>query len=209
MSPKTNPIQQQLGQHLIEGVRKFVSSELPKIEDLEKNTFEHIDDAATRSALAQTFYGARWIYKTGLVLLATGPERAAHIRAQIIDYASICESILGEMIIYGQTNRRLEGSTKDFEDFKKARPINWSAIQNVRKSVEKLQFWWRIEVAAESKIIRPKTAGYLRAMKADRNTVHIHRGLGRGKQYFLNDSIFAFQKTIKLIKDTKAWKAAP
>ena len=199
-------IQEQLGQHIIDGVRQFVSSDVPTVADFERDSFDHVDHAPTRTALAQTLYGARWIYKTGLVLLVSGHERAAHVRAQIIDYASICESLLGEMIIHAHSKSLMAGSTKDFEDFNKTRPINWAAITNARSRVEKLQFWWRIEVAAESHIIHPQTAINLRTLKKDRNSVHIHRGIGRGKSYFLNDAVFAFEQTLRVISQTRRWK---
>lgn len=204
--PSSHLIQEQLGQHIIDGVRQFVASDVPTVSDFERDSFDHVDDPVTRAALAQTLYGARWIYKTGLVLLVSGPERAAHVRAQIIDYASICEALLGEMIIHAHGKSLMGGTTKDFEDFNRRRPIHWGTITNPRSRVAKLQFWWRIEVAAESGIIHPQTAIHLRTLKKDRNSVHIHRGIGRGKSYFLNDAVFAFEQTLRVISQTRKWK---
>ena len=202
-----NPIQQHLGQRVVEAVREFILNELETKDEFETKNFSHIDDAKTRSALAQTMFGARWLCKTGLVLLAANEERSAHIRAQIIDYASICECVLGDMIIHGQTRGSLQGTTKDFEDYYKKRAINWAAIANIRNKVEAAQFWWRIEVAAESGMLTPKTAQAIRVLKKARNTVHIHRGLGHGAKYFLNDAVFAFEHTLAVLKQTAAWKA--
>jgi len=58
----------------------------------------HISNAELRQTIAEAVYGARWIYKLGLVLLVKDDELLAHARAQIMEYGAACEAILSDML---------------------------------------------------------------------------------------------------------------
>ena len=87
-APDGYVVQVKLGEAVVGAIRDFASSEVPRVEELEADMFKHVRDPKLRRSLAETFHGARWLYHLGLVTLATDAHRAAHIRAQIIDYAA-------------------------------------------------------------------------------------------------------------------------
>ena len=92
------PIQEQFGQEIILAMRNFAKADLNDVGAIEANQLSHVGDASLRRTLAETLYGTRWIYKLGLALLVRDEEQLAHVRCQVIDYGSICEGILSDMI---------------------------------------------------------------------------------------------------------------
>ena len=62
-------VQEHFGEAIIEAVRNFALSDLDDVQRLEATTFSHVGDAQLRQVLAETLYGARWVYKLGLALL--------------------------------------------------------------------------------------------------------------------------------------------
>src|SRR5208283_203704 len=107
----------------IDAFSQFAAIDLEKPVDLETKRLFHIGDANLRKRLSEVLYGARWIYKLGLALLVRNEEQAAHVRAQITDYAAVCEGILLDMIDHGLQKGMLTGSKHKFHDpDKKLRP---------------------------------------------------------------------------------------
>jgi hypothetical protein len=51
-----------------------------------------------------------WIYKLGLALLVKDAEQLAHVRAQILDYASVCEGHLGDMVRHAIVSGHVNGA---------------------------------------------------------------------------------------------------
>jgi hypothetical protein len=98
------PIQEQFGQQVIDAFAKFARSDLRSPADLAANEFSHISDASLRKHLSEVFYGVRWIYKLGLALLTKDEERAAHVRAQIVDYGSVSEGLLSHCVEHAIRN---------------------------------------------------------------------------------------------------------
>lgn len=86
-------IQEQFGQAIIDAMASFAKKDIKDVAALEADEFSHVSDPAMRTALAETLYGTRWLYKLGLALLANNQEQFAHVRAQIIDYASVSEAL--------------------------------------------------------------------------------------------------------------------
>ncbi len=75
------------GAAVIKTLTEFARTGIPDPAKMDANWFEHIQDKTIREAVCDTFYGARWHYKTGLALLVEKKEQYAHVRAQVIDYS--------------------------------------------------------------------------------------------------------------------------
>jgi hypothetical protein len=88
----------------------FARQDLGDPAEYEATYFQHVADSQLRTALAETMYGARSLYKLGLAFLVQDAEQLAHVRAQIFDYASICEGLLGEMIRHAITKNIVVGN---------------------------------------------------------------------------------------------------
>src|SRR3990170_3389411 len=76
------PIQEQFGEHVIDAFATFARADIRTPDELEAAEFSHVSDASLRQALAQVFYGVRWIYKLGLALLTVKEERADDVARQ-------------------------------------------------------------------------------------------------------------------------------
>lgn len=198
-------IQEQFGQELIDAVAKFAKSEISSPDELGVEKFDHVADHELRRALAETLYGARWLYKLGLALLVSGDERSAHVRMQVIDYASICEALLADMILQAQGSGKVSGDQYKFTDFQKKRSLDWNV--NPRKQVHKTTFEWRIKVSEEFEIIDAKLANSLNAIRGHRNTVHLTQKIQQGVPYYIGMAQRSFNVMNKLIKVTRKWRA--
>lgn len=204
MSTSTKPIQTQFGQEVIGAFARFARADLKSPDGLAADEFSHVQDPVLRQRLADVHYGSRWIYKLGLALLTTDAERAAHIRGQVIDYASICESLL-QWCIAESIHRGLTiGDGYQFQDpHKQAKAIKWKSA-NPMPTVRRQSFWWAIVVAEEFGIISPKVSADLDLLRKRRNTVHLSE---IGEKAYLNQSKESFNTMNQTIRQTKKWVA--
>ncbi|MFM5646351.1 hypothetical protein [Aeromonas caviae] len=191
------------GAAVIQALTEFARTGIPDPANMDAKWFEHIQDKTVREAVCDTFYGARWHYKIGLALLVEKKEQYAHVRAQVIDYASICETLLVEMIIHGVGKAKLSKQQYQFMDFQQTKPLNWKKA--IRKTAEKQTFAWYIHVAQEEGIIDAQLATDLEGMRTLRNTVHITERAKKSNAYSLKVSDDAFKIMQRTINQTKSW----
>jgi hypothetical protein len=202
------PIQEQFGQEVIDAFARFARSDLKTPDGLEADEFSHVSDARLRRHLAEVFYGVRWIYKLGLALLTTDAERAAHIRAQIVDYASVSECLLAYCLAHAIRNGHVVGTGYQFHDPDvRNRPITWNAT-NPAPTLRRQNFWWMIRIAKEFGIIHPTLKADLEVLRKGRNTVHLQQRSAVGHTAFLNQSKRAFDTAMRTIRQTKSWKSS-
>jgi len=200
-------IQEQFGQEIIDAMARFAKKDIRSAADLETNEFSHVSNPDMRRALSETLYGARWLYKLGLALLANNQEQFAHVRAQIIDYASICEALLADMIVQAKQKQLLAGTQYAFYDMRKTRRMNWNNADPLQ-SVHGTTFEWRVTVAAESGIISQSLAARLHQIRTRRNTVHLTLKVMMGVTYYAGLAKRTHEAMHDLIRQTSAWAAA-
>jgi hypothetical protein len=154
------------------------------------------------------FYGTRWIYKLGLALLTKEAERAAHIRAQIVDYASVSEGLLSDCVAHAIRHGHTVGTAYTYRDpDRQAQPITWNA-GNPEPMLHRLSFWWLIRIARDFGVITAALGDDLHWLRRQRNTVHLQERSALGRAAFLNQSRKAFDIATRTIRQTKTWKAA-
>ncbi len=204
----SKPIQEQFGQRVIEAFAEFARTDLKTVAQFESEEFSHVSDARLRSDLAQVFYGSRWIYKLGLALLTENAERAAHVRAQIVDYASVSEGLLSYSIAHAIRKDHTVGQSWNYLDpDRQQRPIQWSTAHPERaKAIQ--NFWWLVRISREFRIISPRTERDLQWLREQRNTVHLRARASIGKTAFINQSKKAFLVVNATIRETKTWRAS-
>ena len=205
MSDAAKAIPEHFGKAVMEAVSTFARSGIADSSELNAKWFEHIENDDVRTAICDTFHGARWIYKLGLALLVDGKEQYAHVRAQVIDYGSICEMLLSEMIVHGLAKGKLTKEQYKYKDTWKRQSILWSRFSDIRPAVQSQKFWWHIAVAREERIIRPDLASELEGLRKIRNTVHITEKINSNTTYHLSMSARALETLQKTINQTKSW----
>ena len=205
MADAAKVIPEHFGKAIMSAVSDFARKGIADSSDLNEKWFDHIKDDGVRSAICDTFHGARWIYKLGLALLVDGKEQYAHVRAQVIDYGSICEMLLSEMIVHGLSNGKFTKEQYKFKDTWKRQAIQWNRYVDIRPAVQSQKFWWHIAVAREERIIRPELATELDGLRKIRNTVHITEKINSNTTYHLSMSARALETLQKTINQTKSW----
>lgn len=200
-------IQEKFGQLIIDGFSEFAKTGIPDTNKLDTTWFDHVQEQSIRDALCDTLYGARWIYKIGLALQVSNKELYAHVRAQVIDYISVSETLLNEMIVHARNKNILIGNHWQYKDLymNPKNKIKWAQVTNVRATVERQSFAWLILVAEEEKIITQPLAKSLQRMRLVRNTVHITERAKNQSAYSLNSSSEAFKVMQQAINETKSW----
>lgn len=197
-------IQEQFGQAMIDAVAAFARRDVRSTSVLAANEFAHVADRDLRRALAETLYGARWLYKLGLALLTSNEERAAHVRIQVIDYASICEALLADLIVQAHRKGKLKGTQHQFIDIRQTRALYWDSRDPFR-TANVTSFDWRIKVAEESSIVNAALAAKLHRLRGHRNTVHLTQKVMQGVRYYLGLGKFGHEVVHELIDQTAKW----
>lgn len=204
----SKPIQEQFGERIIEAFAEFARADLDTPDALEAASFNHITDRQLRKELSQVFYGARWIYKLGLALLTKDEERAAHVRAQIVDYASVCEALLSYCIAHAIRSGHTLGTAYQWSDPDfQHKPITWNRAHPER-TLGRQTMWWLVRIARDFRVIDAGLATELQWLREQRNTVHLRARAALGPTAFLNQSKRAFEATTAAIIQTKLWRAA-
>lgn len=207
------PIQEQLGQALMDAVSEFARRDIGTSDEITKKYFHHISDNQLQKDLTETLYGARWLYKLGLAVLAAKQEKAAHIRAQVIDYAAICEAVLADVIFQGSLKGKLAGDQYKYASTNStsASPklIDWTVTdeKKIKRSVYATSFEWRIKVAEQSSIIDSQLAEAITTMRKNRNSVHLTNKIGKNTKYILKMAIDANSTINELAKQTQKYVA--
>ena len=196
-------VQTELGDAMIRAIKAFALKDIESVEDLRNGIFSHIDNLNLKNEIAERMYGARWIYKMGLVVLAENQELQAHIRAQVMEYGSVCEGLLKDAISYGLSHNALHGTQKDFFDKKKIKPITWSV--NRESGVAKQNLSWLLLVATEEAIINQDLSKNLNKLRYARNKVH---PLNPGPVPYLTSCKLFFESIRSTCEAIKIWKAA-
>lgn len=198
-------IQEQFGEKVIEAFAEFAREDLDTPDELEGHTFDHVSDGKLRRELCQVFYGARWIYKLGLALLTKEEERAAHVRAQIVDYAAISEALLSYCLVHAIRRGYTVGDAYKWNDPHKMREaLTWDQA-NTERVMAKRSMWWLVQIARSFNIVTVSLETELQWLREQRNTVHLRARAALGPTAFLNQSKRAFQATTQTIEQTKNW----
>src|SRR6266849_3428064 len=89
----------ELGSSIVNALDRFLFQDIES-ESEALDLFLCIDDDSTRSVLANSFRGARWHQKVGLVLArpTAHPAHSTQVRSQLIEYGAICETLLRAMV---------------------------------------------------------------------------------------------------------------
>lgn len=200
-------IQEQFGQEIIDAMARFAKRDIKEPAALAADEFAHVHDAALKQALAETLYGTRWLYKLGLALLANNVEQFAHVRAQIIDYASIAEALLADTIVQAHAKGKLAGTQYLKKHTRGNTPLTWNP-DDPSDTVSYTTFEWRIKVAHESGIINAALSGQLNGIRTRRNTVHLTAKVMAGVVYYAGLAKRSHEAMHETIRQTKAWVAA-
>lgn len=203
-------IQEKFGQAAIDAFVEFCRADIRSVAELEADEFSHVTDQALRRYVAQTFYGARWLYKLGLGVLVQGDEAIAHVRTQVIDYGSICEALLSDCILHGIQHNAMMGTkylTKDCRRVGSRNAIRWVPATAQTKMGNRT-FWWLIEVAGDEGVFTPTQKGAVTKLRKLRNTVHITELATTQARYYRTLAKLSLKTVLDTNDAVRAYKVA-
>ncbi|MFN8177686.1 MAG: hypothetical protein U0167_07160 [bacterium] len=206
------PLKTRLGQIIMDSVCEFALRDERSVDELEGGTFGRVRDPALRRTLGETLFGARWLYKLGLVTYATNERRAAHIRAQIIDYAAICEAVLGDALAHGIAARHFATDAHEWGSprTRSGKRISWSAAtieKQLRKEWPCNTFNWKIAVAAANALVDTRRARDLDTLCRRRNKVHLAERASIARREYIDESADAFRTMCEVVDQVGGWQA--
>jgi hypothetical protein len=198
-------VREALGDKLMEAVQSFARRDMDSVADLENKHFRFVKDASLREQIAKTFYGARWLYKLGLALLARDEELGAHVRAQVTDYGAVAEALLSYAIGFSIKHGRIKGDRYKWSNYvSRSKPIAWDA-RRPESALEAQSFAWLIEIAFDFGIIDKALKVDLHWLRDQRNTVHLRKLASIGRQAFLGRSMRAFNTVVETSAKCRTW----
>lgn len=197
-------IQEQFGQEIIDAMARFAKRDIKDVATLIADEFSHVANTDLQRALAETLYGTRWLYKLGLALLANNHEQFAHVRAQIIDYASVAEALLADLIAQAHRKGKLAGAQWKKKFTRGGTALTWNSA-DPDATVAGTTFEWRIKVAHESGIIDSNLSRKLNGIRTRRNTVHLTAKVMAGVNYYAGLAKRSHEAMLETIQQTKAW----
>ena len=71
-SRRKGTIQHQFGQAVLDSVIDFCRHDIRTVNEFKSDEFSHISDPDLGRTLSKTMYGARWLCKVGMTMLASG-----------------------------------------------------------------------------------------------------------------------------------------
>lgn len=174
------------GLSALNAARSFVTRDIPSMSELETNVFDFVSDTRSRSAVASSFYSARWIGKVGLLLDRDpqSPGHGAHVRAQLFELRSTVEGCLVAMI-----------RSKELEP---------------RSTLDGM-----IEQARAGGLLSRKVLEHADGVRTQGNRVHTEVAKQRPRPRAEGDSRAAYMSTIKFINGCRmasgleAWSGNP
>jgi hypothetical protein len=102
-------------------VHGYCTKDLPGDLKWHVDQFSFIPDVELQKRLGRAFYSARYIYKLMEALLAAGDEVHPFLKFQIMQYASIYEAVISNLL-WGHYKEHAE--VKELETHKAYKPIN-------------------------------------------------------------------------------------
>jgi len=79
-------------------IHDYCVRDLPGDIEWHVNEFRFIPETELRKRLGRAFYTARYIYKLGEALSVSGDEQHAFVKFQIVQYASIYEAVISNLL---------------------------------------------------------------------------------------------------------------
>ncbi|NBQ39917.1 MAG: hypothetical protein EBU34_09070 [Alphaproteobacteria bacterium] len=153
---------------LIEYAREDVA-ETPT--EIGVNHFAFVLDPKLKNRMAETLYGAKWVYSVGKLLATEQQELQAHVRTQVINYGAICEAVLEYTIIEAAKMKLLAGKHWKFSSINMKAKAKWgNPPANLPKGTN---FAWMVAVAVEEKFIDTELEKQVTKLRELRNTIHL------------------------------------
>lgn len=189
--------------------------------DWYRNEFDFIDDDKLRTRLGIEFRTARYVYKLGEALAATEEKLYAHVKFQIVQYASLYEAIIVYLLWNRFANHDAVIDIEYHETFKSpSRLANDISITNSDREqlylyAKRKERTPRISIKFEDKVRAAKRIGFISDdLGKDicefyrlRNAIHIENAIKKEIDYEIEQSALAYRRMRPFVDGIKEFLA--
>lgn len=187
-------------------------------QDWFSNEFSFIEDQPLRERLAQEFYAARYVYKLGEALSVTGDRLHAHVKFQIVQYASIYEAVIVHLLWQKFGSHPALAEIQYHESYKSAaefpRNITVSNIDGEEiflcvKRQEKtnpfsIKFNDKVDAAVAIGFVENGVGEEIKEFYRLRNAIHLETAIRKSITYELEQAQLAYMRMRPFIDHIKA-----
>jgi hypothetical protein len=199
-------------------ILEYCDRDLPSTEWY-LDQFDFIEQDALRKRLALEFYAARYLYKLGEALKVSGAHMHAHVKFQIIQYASIYEAV----IVYLLWNRFSEHgaviSIQFHKVFRKAATLPSSLIFTTADSAEiflcteqlektstmSIKFADKVDAAVSIGFLDHELGHEIKEFYNLRNALHLETAVKRAIKYEIEQAQLAYWRMQPFIDGIKGY----
>jgi hypothetical protein len=199
-----------------EEVLNYCKRDLPDNFEWYRDEFDFVADNDLQEELAKAFYSSRYIYKLMEGLAISGNELHAHLKFQIMQYASIYEAVINYLLL----NRYKEHTSVQTIQLHKAyRPIaalasptkltyegNETFIclhKDAKTPWTSISFQDKVNAASDIGLIDEQLGEEIKEFYRLRNSVHIEAAAKRGIDYEVKEAKLAYRRMRPFIDQIK------
>lgn len=207
-----------LEQTEIQKIKTIYTKDIPSLEFIKAQYFDFIEDPKLQQVIAQEFYGAMYIEKIQHIFASEDIELHAHLKFQIIQYASIYEAIIDYILITEFINHKdvksliereeftvSKESSKDIRIIFKGEEMYLSKCKKkaVRDDFITISFGVRIDIANKIGFVEDNHVEPIKRFYDLRNSTHIRRAAKKGTEFELKVCQEAHQILLPFITNIK------
>lgn len=204
----------------IDRVMDYCKKHLPSDPNWFLNEFDFIKTKTLQRELAKEFYTTRYVYKLMEALASQGNELHAHLKFQIIQYASIYEACINYLLqeVFKNHEEVLKIKThkalKEVPALSKLAQMSYSGevarlcvIKDTRTPWNSVPFENKVEASVAIGFLKRKYADEIKGLYNMRNTVHIEAAAKRQIQFQIQEAQLAYKRMRPFVDDIKNFLA--
>lgn len=202
----------------IDEVLNYCKRDLPQNHDWYVLEFDFIKDKALQKSLAREFYTARYIYKLMEALFLEDFELHAHLKFQIIQYASIYEAVINYLLLNNfKDNEHVKKisthpSLKEITTLSKLTKITYED-QKIFTCLKKdtktpwtsIPFHDKVDASVGIGFLDKKYSDEIKNFYTLRNSIHIEAAAKKNIEYEIEQSKIAYKRLRPFIDDIKSF----
>jgi hypothetical protein len=178
--------------------------------------FDFIDQPTLRTRLARAFYAARYIYKLMEALRVTGDELHAHIKFQIIQYASIYEAIISHLLWNKFRDHDRVKTLETHKSYKKIAGLagptkityegeeaSLCVYRDTKTWKNAIKFNDRVDAAVDIGFVRKAYGEEIKRIYELRNLTHIETEAEKEIELEIENSKLAYRRMLPFVADVK------
>jgi len=202
----------------IERVLGYCKRDLPQSFDFFLEKFDFIEDKDLKDQLAQEFYAARYMYKLMEALNLSDRELYAHVKFQIIQYASIYEAVICHLlwnrfadhdalrkIEFHKEYRKVEALSKKAKVLYEDEECIICVSRNVKTPSPAIKFDDKVNAAVEIGFLDVIYAAEIKNFYKIRNLVHIEKASQSEIDFEIEQAKLAYRRMEPFIDRIKSF----